>query len=147
MLNVVGRVLLMVFRLSTCEILVRICDTTNLQYDRCMIRCYSSRDHGLLCKSFFNFFSENNAPIVMVVSILFISFMSYSSKLLLLILFCIALALTVVLLEVMYSMRTFLYLDTFFGCVDDNSLVMFLARSMNGLRRYWIISISRYSPL
>ena len=51
----------------------------------------------------------------MVVSILFIYFMSYSSKLLLLMLGCIALASTVVLLEGMYSIGTFLYLDTFLG--------------------------------
>ena len=80
-------------------------------------------------------------------SMLFISFMSDSSKLLLLILFCIALALSVAFLADIYSMRTFLYLDTFLGWVDDNSLLLFLARSMNGLRRYWIISISRCSPL
>ena len=71
------------------------------------IDCYVS-----LC---FSFISENSAPFVIVMSRLFISFISDSCKLLLLILFCMLVAFSFVFLEEMYSMRTFLYWDTFLG--------------------------------
>ena len=60
-------------------------------------------------------FSENSVPFVIVMSMLFISFMSDSFKLLLLILFCIALALSVAFLADIYSMRTFYIWTLFLG--------------------------------
>ena len=74
------------------------------------------------CVSLFLFFSENSAPLVIVMSRLFLSFMFDSFKLLLFILFCISVAFLVAFLEEMYSMSACLYWDTFFGCVDDRSL-------------------------
>ena len=94
-----------------------------------MMRCCSFNDHGLLCKSFFNFFSEKSAPFVIVMSMLFIPIMSDSFKLLLLILFCIALALSVAFLADIYSMRIFLNLDTFLG----GSIIIICYCSLKGL--------------
>ena len=74
------------------------------------------------CISPFLFFPENSAPLVIVISILFISFMFDSFKLLLFIFFCISLAFSITFLEEMYLMSSFLYWDTFCGWVDDRSL-------------------------
>ena len=68
---------------------------------------------------FLVFFSENSAPFVIVMSRLIIYFMFDSFKLLMFILFCISLAFSPAFLEEIYSMRTCLYWNTFFGCVDD----------------------------
>ena len=61
------------------------------------------------CVSPFLFFLENSAPLVIVISRLFIYFMFVSFKLLLFILFCISLAFSITFLEEMYSMSAFLY--------------------------------------
>ena len=67
------------------------------------------------CVSPFLFFLENSAPLVIVISRLFIYFMFVSFKLLLFILFCISLNFSIAFLEEMYSMSTCLYWDTFLG--------------------------------
>ena len=64
--------LMMISSLVLCDILVRIWEVISLQYDRWRILFWSSSDHGLLCKSFFIFFSEKSAPFVYVMSMLFI---------------------------------------------------------------------------
>ena len=68
-----------------------------------------------MCKSFLIFVSEKSAPLVIVMSRLFIYFMFDSFKLLLFILFCISLNFSIAFLEEMYSMSTCLYWDTFLG--------------------------------
>ena len=65
-----------------------------------------------MCKYVLSFFTENSAPLVIVMSRLFIYFMFDSFKLLLFILFCISLAFSIVFLEEMYSMSACLYWDT-----------------------------------
>ena len=113
-LNVAGISLVMILSLVVCDILIRIWETTNLQYDKWKIRLWSSSDHELLCKSFFNFFSENNDPFVIVMSKLFICFISDSCKILLLILFYISVTFFIAFLEDMHLMITF-YIGTLVG--------------------------------
>ena len=137
-LNVLGICLMIMLSLVLCDILVRIWEVMSIQYDRWRILFWSSSDHGLLYKSFLIFCSEKRAPLVIVISRLFIYFMFVSFKLLLFILFCTSLDFAITFLEEMYSMSVFLYWDTFFGWVDDRSLLLVWARSMNGLRRYCI---------
>ena len=114
-LNDLGSSLMMMLSLVLCDILVRIWEVTSLQYDRWRILFWSFSDHGLLCKYVLSFFTENSAPLVIVMSRLFIYFMFDSFKLLLYILFCISLDFSIAFLEEMYSMSTCLYWDTFLG--------------------------------
>ena len=105
---------MMMLILVLCDILVRIWEVTSLQYDRWRIRFWNSSDHGPLCKSFFNHFSKNSTPFVIVMSRLFMSCMCDSFKLLLYILYYF-LAFSFTFLEKMYLMRVCLYWNSFLG--------------------------------
>ena len=88
-LNIIGIFFRMVLIRVEWDIFVRICETTTLQYDRWIIRFWGSSDHSLSCKFWDSLFSEYNIPLVSVISMLFISIISYSVKLFSFILLCI----------------------------------------------------------
>ena len=129
------------------DIFVRIWEMTSLQYDRWKKRCWSSPDRGLLCKSIFSLCFANNTPLVKLMYILFMYFMSDSCKLLLFTFTWIAVDLATMFLEGVYLSSTSLYWRTFYGWVDDSSRLWLWFRSMNGFLKYWTMSASKYNLL